>query len=152
MKKLLLSVMCAGILLAAPYKTGQTVAPIEVNDQFGKHHVLKTMPKTLIMAFDKGTGTTVNEYLAAQDKSYLDKHGAAFIADISQMPRFVTEMFALPKMRKYPHTVLLIEDEEQGMKYPYQEDKITIMTFNGNVLGGIDFVTTAAELKKAIEK
>lgn len=144
--------MFAGILFAAPYKTGQTVSPIEVNDQFGKHHVLKMMPRTLIMAFDKGTGTTVNEYLAAQDKGYLDKHGAAFIADISQMPRFVTEMFALPKMRKYPHTVLLIEDEEQGLKYPYQEDKITMMTFEGNVLKSIDFVTTAAELKKAIEK
>jgi hypothetical protein len=55
-------------------------------------------------------------------------------------------------MRKYTHTVLLIQDEEQGLNFPYQEDKITIMKFRGNFLTKVEFIETAEQLKKAIEQ
>lgn len=152
MKKIVMAVLVAASIWAAPYSVGQSVSPLDLNDQFGKRHSLKVMPHTLIMAFEKGTGATVNEYLAAQGKGYLAKVNAAFIADISQMPNFITQAFALPKMRKYPHTVLLIQDEEQGLKFPAEEEKITVMKFRGNFLTKIEFVTTAAEIKQAIEQ
>ena len=126
--------------------------PLNLIDQHGKRSTLKVMPKTLIMAYEKGTGATVNEYLALQGKEYLKKNNAVFVADISQMPNFITETFALPKMRKYPHTVLLIRDEEQGLNFPAQEEKITVMKFRGNFLTKIEFVETAEQLKKAIEQ
>lgn len=144
--------MIALSVWAAPYKVGQSVMPLDLNDQFGKRITLKAMPKTLIMAFEKGTGATVNEYLTVQEKGYLSKNKAAFVADISQMPKFITESFALPKMRKYTHTVLLIQDEEQGFNFPAQEEKITVMKFRGNFLTKVEYISTAAELKKAIEQ
>lgn len=144
--------MIALSVWAAPYKVGQSVAPLDLEDQHGKRTTLKAMPKTLIMAYEKGTGATVNEYLNVQDKGYLRKHNAAFVADISQMPNFITTAFALPKMRKYIHTVLLIRDEEQGLRFPYEEDKITVMKFRGNFLTKVTFITTTAELKAAIEQ
>jgi hypothetical protein len=110
------------------------------------------MPKTLIMAYEKGTGATVNEYLNGQDKGYLKKYNAVFIADISQMPGLVTKLFALPKMRKYIHTVLLIQDEQQGLRFPSKEEKITVMKFRDNLLTEVKFITTTAELKAAIEQ
>lgn len=152
MKKAILALLVAAGLWGAPYQVGQSVAPLDLSDQFGKKYSFKMMPKTLIMAFEKGTGTTVNEYIAAQPTGYLAKHKAAFVADISQMPNFITESFALPKLRKYPHTVLLIRDEEQGLRFPGEEGKITVMTFRGNFLSKIEFVTTAAELKQVIEQ
>lgn len=152
MKKVIITLFMVAGLWGAPYQVGQSVMPLDLSDQFGKKHTLKAMPKTLIMAFEKGTGATVNEYLAAQGKGYLAKHKAAFVADISLMPKFITESFALPKMRKYPHTVLLIQDEEQGLRFPGEEDKITVMKFRGNFLTKIDYITTAAELKAAIEQ
>lgn len=152
MKKIIMALLAAAALWAAPYKVGQSVMPLDLNDQFGKRYTLKAMPKTLIMAFEKGTGATVNEYLTVQEKGYLAKNKAAFVADISQMPKFITESFALPKMRKYTHTVLLIQDEEQGLNFPAQEDKITVMKFRGNFLTKIEFISTAPELKKAIEQ
>ncbi|MEW5831880.1 MAG: hypothetical protein AB1763_03475 [Campylobacterota bacterium] len=152
MKRVIITCLAALSLWGAPYKVGQSVMPLDLSDQFGKKHSLKAMPKTLIMAFEKGTGATVNEYLAEQEKGYLAKNRAAFVADISQMPPFITETFALPKMRKYPHTVLLIRDEEQGLRFPGEDGKITIMKFRGNFLTKIDFVESAAELKKAIEQ
>ncbi|MBD3809421.1 MAG: hypothetical protein IE884_02715 [Sulfuricurvum sp.] len=152
MKKVIVSLLVALSVWAAPYKVGQSVMPLDLSDQFGKRVTLKVMPKTLIMAFEKGTGATVNEYLTAQEKGYLAKNKAAFVADISQMPKFITESFALPKMRKYTHRVLLIQDEEQGLNFPYQEGKITIMKFRGNFLTKIDFIDNEADLKKAIEQ
>ena len=94
----------------------------------------------------------VNEYLAAQGKGYLARYNAAFIADISQMPNFITKAFALPKMQKYPHTVLLIQDEELGLKFPAEEEKVTVMTFKGNFLRSVQYVDSAAELKQVIEQ
>ena len=152
MKKVTAVLLMALSLWGAPYKGGHSVMPLDLNDQFGKRYTLKVMPKTLVMAFEKGTGATVNEYLSTQEKGYLAKNKAAFVADISQMPKFITETFALPKMRKYNHTVLLIQDEEQGNNFPYQEDKITVMKFRGNFLTKVDFISTADELKKAIEQ
>lgn len=152
MKKMVLFALLAMSLYGAAYQVGQSVAPLELQDQFGKRHSLKVMPHTLIMAFEKGTGATVNEYLSAQDKGYLAKNNAAFIADISQMPNFITQAFALPKMRKYSHEILLIQDEELGLKFPAQEEKITVMTFRGTVLLSIQYVTTPAEIKQAIEQ
>lgn len=152
MKKVIMILLAALSLAAAPYKVGQSVMPLDLSDQFGKRVTLKVMPKTLIMAFEKGTGATVNEYLTLQSKEYLAKNKAAFVADISQMPKFITESFALPKMRKYTHRVLLIQDEEQGLNFPAQEGKITIMKFRGNFLTKIDFIDNEADLKKAIEQ
>jgi hypothetical protein len=152
MKKIVIFALLAMGLWAAPYKIGQSVLPLALTDQFDKTYTMKEMPKTLIMAFEKGTGATVNEYLTAQDKGYLDAHKTVFIADISQMPNFITQAFALPKMRKYTHRVLLIRDEEQGLKFPAQEEKITVMKFQGNVLASVEFISTAVELKKAIEQ
>ena len=152
MKKVILFTLLAVSLFGTPYKIEQSVMPLDVQDQFGKHTVLKVMPKTLIMVFEKGTSATVNEYLATQDKGYLKKNNAVFVADISQMPNFIAESFALPKMRKYSHTILLIRDEEQGLRFPAQEEKITVMKFQDNVLTQIVFISTEAELKHAIEQ
>ncbi len=153
MKKVIISFLFIAVSMwGASYKVGQSVPPLELKDQFAKQHTLAMMPHTLIMAFEKGTGTTVNEYLAAQDKGYLDGYNAVFVADISGMPSFITQAFAIPKMQKYPHIVLLIDDEEFGLKFPGKEEKITIMKFKGNFLESIDYVSTADELKKAIEQ
>lgn len=152
MKKIVACALLAIALLGAPYKIGQSVMPLNLSDQHGKAVTVSVMPKTLIMAFEKGTGATVNNFLLASGKEYLKKNNAEFVADISQMPSFVVENFALPKMRKYPHTVLLIRDEEQGLCFPAQEDKITVMKFRDNFLIQIEFVETVAELKATIEK
>lgn len=153
MKKIIVSLLLIAVSIwGAPYKVGQSILPLDLKDQFGKKHTLKVMPHTLIMAFEKGTGATVNGYLATQDKGYLNAHNTVFVADISGMPSFITNTFAIPKMQKYPHIVLLIDDEEFGLKFPGQEEKITIMKFKGNFLQSIDYVSTTDELKKAIEQ
>ncbi|MFA6189511.1 MAG: hypothetical protein WC680_09580 [Sulfuricurvum sp.] len=152
MKKALILMLMVLSIWAVPYKVGQSVAPLDFQDQFGKRTVFKEMPKTVIMAFEKGTSGTVNDFLNAQDVGYLKKFNAVYVADISGMPNFITEVFALPKMRKFTYPVLLIRDEEQGLKFPGEEKKITIMKFQGNTLTDISYVSTPAQIKAAIEQ
>lgn len=153
MKKVIISFLFIAISVwGAAYQVGESIQPLTLKDQFGKIHPLKEMPHTLIMVYEKGTAATVNEYLAAQDKGYLSGHNASFIADISGMPTFISNAFAIPKMQKYPHTVLLIDEEELGLKFPGQEEKITVMKIKGNVIQSIDYISTADDLKKVIEQ
>lgn len=152
MKKVIILILIAASVWGIPYKIGQSVVPLDLQDQYGKRATFKVMPKTLILAYEKETAATVNEFLNGQVSGYLKKYNAAFVADISGMPNFITEAFALPKMRKYSHTVLLIRDEEEGLKFPGKEEKITVMKFNGNVVASITYISTAAELQAAIEQ
>jgi cyanate permease len=151
MKKIVLFALMAMSLYGAGYSVGQVVPPLSLKDQFGHTIELTTMPKTVIMAFEKGTAATVNEYLATQNNNYLAQNSAVFIADISQMPSFIATTFALPKLRSYHHPILLIEDEAQGLAFPGKEEKITILHFNQNRVSAIEFISTTTELKKAIE-
>lgn len=139
-------------LWGVPYTVGSTVEPIVLEDPFGVKHNLITMPELFILAFEKETSAVVNECLSKQENTYLSSHKAKYIADISQMPTFVADAFALPKMRKYPYPMLLIRDEEVGLKFPAQEQKITLIRLRGNVIQKIEYVSSVDELKTAIEK
>lgn len=152
MKRGLFFLFTALSLWAAPYSVAQKIAPIEVEDQFGIKHSLNTIPKTFIFVFEKEGSEIVNECLGKQRRSYLAEHQALYLADISSMPAFVAEAFALPKMRQYLYTVLLIRDEEMGAKFPAEEGKVTLLRMDGNLIKAIEYVTTADELQKAIER
>lgn len=137
---------------AAGYKVGQAVPLLNFPDQFGKKAVFKEMPQTLILTYEKGSSATVNDFLKTQDGAYLQKYNAVYVADISGMPTFITEAFALPKMRKFAYSVLLIRDEDQGLNFPGEEGKVTILKFKGNVLTAISYVSTPKQLQVAIEQ
>jgi len=152
MKKVVIGLVVAMSVWGASYSVGQSLSSLDLPDQFGKHHSIKAMPTLLIIAFEKGTAATVNDCLGKEKSDYLSSHKALYIADISKMPSFIAKVFALPKMEKYPYTVLLIQDEEQGAKFPAKEEKITLIHLEGNTIKKIDYLSSANELKQAIEK
>lgn len=152
MKQALLFLMIALSVWAIPYKVGQTVPALDLSDQFEKKEVLNEMPQTLIFTCEKGASATVNDFLKTQDGAYLQKYNTVYVADISGMPSFITEVFALPKMRKFAYSVLLIRDEQQGLKFPREEGKVTVMKLKGDLLTSIAYVSTSEQLKAAIEQ
>ena len=42
-------------------------------------------------------------------ENILEKNSAVYVADISGMPSLISKFIALPKMKKYPFSVLLLE-------------------------------------------
>ncbi len=126
----LLITLISTAAMAAPFGVGSSIGVLKgykYEDQHEKPQTIHPDTRTLILTFEKGTGAFVNEYISKQDKAYLSRHKIQYIADISGMPGFATTMFALPKMRKYQHTILLNYEDDFPDKIPHQEEKVTVV-------------------------
>lgn len=151
MKQLLLvSLLFTGCLFA-DFNMGDTLPKIKLQDQFGQEFKVEDTDTLLIMAFEKDLSVVVNEFLKQQPGSYLATHHAKYISDISTMPSFITTMFALPKMKKYPFSVMLIYDDF-GKQFNRVEGKITIYKLKKNKIEEIRYISPDAFKKFFVQR
>ena len=59
---------------------------------------------------------------------FLETNQAAFLMDIHTMPA-VARFFALPKMRRYPHRIVLVEAADTLAAFPAQPGRVTVLAF-----------------------
>ena len=118
----------------------------------GRQMKIPKKSQLIIVAFEKDTGKLVNKYLNTKEQFYLVKRHGIYIADINKMPSIITNMFALPKLRKYKHLIYLHFDEEFQTIVPHHEEEITIIRVDNQKITDISFVKTTQELQAAIEK
>jgi len=140
MKKYLLTALILSVTLFADIEVGDTFPQITLQDQFEKVHTLSRQDKVILMAFEKDVSIGLSDYLKSKGKTFLSQHHAKFISDISTMPSFITSMFALPKMKKYPFSVLLIRDDS-GKIFDRRKGKITLYTLKNFKVSSVKFVT-----------
>lgn len=121
------------LLAAAPmfagtgaYKPGDAVDTFTVNDQHEKSYTLEPGVETIVVSFSMGNGKKANAWFEKKGAGFLESHHAVYIANINGMPG-IGRMFALPKMRKYPHRILLAETDETLARFPKEEDKLTVV-------------------------
>jgi hypothetical protein len=112
--------------LADALKVGDAVPVFSAKDQFGKDFKLAPGLHFLLLGFDMGASKTANLKLTDLGAGWLEKHGAVYVLDIHTMPA-VARLFAFPKMRKYPHRIILGDDEKLLAPFPRQEGKITVL-------------------------
>lgn len=128
-------------------KVGDTITPFSLPDQFDTVHQVNSKDyKTIIVAFDKDSAVIMNEYLKAQPTTFLQKNKAIFISDIHTMPSFVTKLFALPKMKNYPYSLLLIYDEKEI--FPQEQNALTIISTKENRIENIRYIKDSDEIEK----
>jgi hypothetical protein len=126
---LLLTVLCATFALAGragELKAGDTVPAFPAKDQFGKAFNFEPGLRFLLLGFDMTVSKQANLKLADLGAGWLEKHQAAYVLDVHTMPA-VARLFALPKMRKYPHRIILGEDESLLAPFPRQAGRITLL-------------------------
>lgn len=137
----------AATSLAATLQVGDTLPAFSLTD--AKENAYRYQPgdlDTLIVSYAMSPGKAVNGYLADKPADYLEQHRAAFIADIHGMPG-VGRFFALPKMKKYPHRILLGDSETLLADHPSQEDKVTVFSLDKKgVITAIRFLDPEKEL------
>jgi hypothetical protein len=138
-KKIILSILCTTWLVANPFDITQNLTSFSLVDQFDKKHTVNSDIKTIIVSFEKGTGADVNEFLNSKEPTFLEEKHAVFIANISGMPSIITKLFALPKMQKYKHPILLIYDDEDK-RFLYQEDKSTVYKIENGVIVTVEYI------------
>lgn len=141
-------VICAlsiGHAMADPYSTGSKVASFTAKDQHEKEFTLKPADtRFLLVSHDMDTGKKANGALTALGKDYLGSKNAVYVANIHGMPG-IGRMFALPKMRKYAHRIILGDDAALIANFPEQAGKVTILTLSDGKVQSVSYWTPGTD-------
>lgn len=141
MKKILIGILLVLFSLSAnELKVGDSLGTFSILNQHDEKVTVDKNVQKILISFEKGTGADINEYLSSKDTNFLQKHHTVFIANISGMPSIITKMFALPKMRKYKHEILLIYDDEDD-RFKAKEDYSTLYTLQDGIIKSITYFT-----------
>jgi len=133
MERLFLRWLIAGLflnglpLLAAELAVGDAVPPITAKDQNDVPYTFTNGTRYLLIATEMGCATAANHKLAEQGAGYLEKHGAVYLMDIHTMPG-IARVFALPKMRKYPHRIVLADTAEGLNWVPVKAGQVAVLS------------------------
>ena len=152
LKKIVLATLLALGLNAASLNIDSSIVDIKIKDQFDKVHTLNSDVKTILFASDKGTSDMLRDYLLplSEKENILEKNSAVYVADISGMPSLISKFIALPKMKKYPFSVLLLDDTNKD-NFVKEDGKIIVYSLENGKVVKIDKISTKEELANFIK-
>lgn len=131
--------------IAGPYEKGQAVASYTAKDQFDNAFTFKpTESKFLLVSYDMETGKKANTALTALGKDYLPSKNAVYMANIFGMPG-IGRMFAIPKMKKYSHRIILADDAALIARFPEQKGKVAVLTLSDGKVKSISYWTPGTD-------
>jgi hypothetical protein len=153
MKQLIILLFLASITWAKPLTINDALPNIVLNDQFGNPHTIDKNVSKIIITFDKKSSVLANKFISLKKDSanYLAEHKMAFVANISKMPALITKLFALPKMKKYKHTILLIDDDDNNM-FLSEKKHISIYDLKDGIIQNITYIRGLKELNATLIK
>lgn len=142
---LAVSILGSALSLAAPYSTGQKVESFNAKDQHEQAFTLKPADtRFLLVSHDMETGKKANAALTALGKDYLPGKKAVYVANIHGMPG-IGRMFALPKMKKYSHRIILGDDANLIAKFPAETGKVTVLALDDGKVQSIKYWTPGTD-------
>jgi len=112
-------------------KVGDAVPLFSAKDQFGKDFKFEPGLKFLLLGFEMSASKEANLKLSDLGTGWLEAHGAAYVLDIHSMPA-IARVFALPKMRKYPHRIILGDDEAMLAPFPRKPSQVTVLVLTAD--------------------
>jgi hypothetical protein len=125
-----LAILCFGAsalsIHSGELAKGDSVPAFSAKDQFGKDFKFEAGLRYLLFGFEMDASKQANLKLSALGSGWLEKHEAAYVLDIHTMPS-IARVFALPKMRKYSHRIILGDDDKMLAAFPRRPEKITVL-------------------------
>jgi hypothetical protein len=151
MKILIFSLLLISGAFSKPLDINDTLPTITLEDQFGETHTIDKNISKIIITFDKKSSVLANKFISMRKDSshYLDTKNMAFIANISAMPSLITKLFAMPKMKKYKHKILLIDDDDNDM-FLSQKKHISIYELENSKIKNIIYIKGIQELNATL--
>jgi hypothetical protein len=150
--KLKLAVLFFSILtsinaIAANVEIGKPFPVLVATDQHEKIFHLTDKVQYILVSFDMSTGKKTNRYLEAKGQAFLDGHQAVFMANIDGMP-WIGRQFALPKMRRYPHQIILLDQPGLLDDFPKKPNCVSVFKLDEkHIVEAVEFWNPeAAEL------
>ena len=135
---LLISLLFTATLFSG-LKRGENFPNITLKDQFGKVLKVEASDRLVFVTFEKETAIKSADFFKNKPKGFFKKAHIKYLSDISTMPSFITSMFALPKMKEYPFSVMLIRDD-LGKELDKEEGKVTVYRLRNRKITAIGFV------------
>lgn len=130
---------------AEPYAKGSTVKAFSAKDQHEQAFTFDAKTtRYLLVSHDMETGKKANGALNALGKDHLPGKKAIYIANIHGMPG-IGRMFALPKMKKYNHRIILGDDAALIADFPEQKGKVTVLGLSNGKVTSVGYWDPAAE-------
>ena len=139
------AVLSIGLSHADVYAKGSKVTPFQAKDQHGAEYAFEAKSTNFLLdSFDMETGKKANAALNAQGAAYLPSKKAVYVANIFGMPG-IGRMFAMPKMKKYSHQIILADDAALIAKFPEQKGKVAVLAISGGKVTSIKYWTPGTE-------
>jgi hypothetical protein len=130
---------------AEPYAKDDKIASFKAKDQHDVEYEFKpSSMKYLLVSHDMETGKKANAVLTKLGKDYFTNHQAAYLANIHGMPG-IGRMFAIPKMKKYAHRIILGDDADLIAKFPEQAGKVTVIAISDGKVKSIIYWSPSEE-------
>jgi hypothetical protein len=138
--------LCSTISASAqPYESGQSVQSFTAADQHGTPFTFQPAEtRFILISHDMTTGKKANATLNTLGKDHLPGKKAIYIANIHGMPG-IGRFFAIPKMKKYAHRIILVDDAALIAKFPQQEGKVTIFKLTSGRIQSISYWNPESE-------
>lgn len=147
---LLLALFMTAGLLAQPVTVGATLPALSFVDQHGKSSSLTADTRVIVFSADKKASSLANEYFNKQGQAWMDARSLWYLADISGMPKLITKLFAMPKMKKFSFPVALARDDAQVAGLPRETGKVTVLLLEALGVRKVGFAGNASELTALI--
>lgn len=144
--------LAAGAVLAQPVavEPGRPLPTPSLQDQHGQPWQLTADTRLLLLAASRGASSRVQSVLGSQPRDFLASRHAAYLADLSRMPGFITRSFALPALKEQPFTVGVSLQDGALAGWPQQGDAVTLIHLEGRRVTRISFADTEAALRAVL--
>jgi len=137
--------------LAAPVATGSTLKPFTIDDQHGKPGQVDENTRVLMFSRDMTANKLAKAAFGSKPAQYLPDAHAMYLIDVSGMPSFVTNTFAIPKMQKYVYRIFLDREATKTTDLPSQKKLVTVVHLDHLKVTSIDYASSADALVRAVE-
>lgn len=111
---------------AAPLAVGAALPAFSAPDQYGQIFASTNGAHFLLVVTEMACAKAANQKLAALGAGYLEKYSAVYVMDIHAMPALI-RYFVVPKMRKYPQRIVLVETDKTLANFPTQPGRVTVL-------------------------
>lgn len=150
----LLAILTSACLsaMAAPWpvEPGRPLPTLSLQDQHGQPWQPAADTRLLLLAASRAASSRVQAVLGGQPRDFLAQRRAAYLADMSRMPGFITRNFALPALKEQPFTVGVSLQDGALAAWPQQGDAVTLIHLEGGRVARIGFAETEAALRAAL--
>ncbi len=166
---LLFGVLCAGLIMACgsderpaeptpapaagpePYKVGDKIEPLTLNDQRDNEHSIDASIRLVIFSRTKDGSDVVKRALRGWNDNSLAEHDIVNVGDIHTIPSAIRRGFVIPAMRKGSSPILLDQDGGPTSRFPSETDAATVIFVDEFQIERLLFSSSFMEVRKHVE-